>query len=65
MQAITSFTLHTAFKKPGPLLWLACLLGAMLAGAVWGLVPGFLLAVCNVKVVFGCFLMFFIGMLGV
>ena len=34
---------------PGPLLWLACLLGAMLAGAVWGLVPGFLKAVCNVK----------------
>ena len=42
---------------PGPLLWLACLLGAMLAGAVWGLVPGFLKAVCNVNEVIACIMM--------
>ena len=50
---------------PGPLLWLACLLGAMLAGAVWGLVPGFLKAVCNVNEVIACIMMNYIGMYGV
>lgn len=50
---------------PGPLLWLVCLLGAMLAGAVWGLVPGFLKAVCNVNEVIACIMMNYIGMYGV
>ena len=46
-------------------MWLACLLGAMLAGAVWGLVPGFLKAVCNVNEVIACIMMNYIGMYGV
>ncbi|MEI3015150.1 MAG: hypothetical protein V8T36_10855 [Ruthenibacterium lactatiformans] len=50
---------------PGPLLWITCLLGAMLAGAVWGFVPGFLKAVCNVNEVIACIMMNYIGMYGV
>lgn len=50
---------------PGPLLWLACLVGAMLAGALWGFVPGFLKAVCNVNEVIACIMMNYIGMYGV
>ena len=50
---------------PGPLLWLACLAGAMLAGALWGFVPGFLKAVCNVNEVIACIMMNYIGMYGV
>ena len=37
----------------------------MLAGAVWGLVPGFLKAVCNVNEVIACIMMNYIGMYGV
>lgn len=50
---------------PGPLLWPACLLAAVLAGALWGLVPGFLKAVCNVNEVIACIMMNYIGMYGV
>ena len=50
---------------PGPLLWLACLAGAMLAGALWGFVPGCLKAVCNVNEVIACIMMNYIGMYGV
>ena len=50
---------------PGPLLWIICLVGAMLAGALWGFVPGFLKAVCNVNEVIACIMMNYIGMYGV
>ncbi len=50
---------------PGPLLWITCLVGAMLAGALWGFVPGFLKAVCNVNEVIACIMMNYIGMYGV
>ena len=50
---------------PGPLLWITCLVGAMLAGALWGFVPGFLKAVCNVNEVIACIMMYYIGMYGV
>ena len=50
---------------PGPLLWITCLVGAMLAGALWGFVPGFLKAVFNVNEVIACIMMNYIGMYGV
>ncbi len=50
---------------PGPLLWLVCLAAAALAGALWGLLPGVLKAVCNVNEVIACIMMNYIGMYGV
>lgn len=50
---------------PGPLLWLVCLLAATLAGALWGLLPGMLKALCNVNEVIACIMMNYIGMYGV
>lgn len=47
---------------PGHLLWMVCLLAATLAGAVWGLVPGVLKALCNVNEVIACIMMNYIGM---
>ncbi len=47
---------------PGPLLWLTCLLAAMLAGALWGIVPGVLNATRNVNIVIACIMMNYIGM---
>lgn len=50
---------------PGPLLWLTCLLAATLAGALWGLLPGVLKALCNVNEVIACIMMNYIGMYAV
>lgn len=50
---------------PGPLLWLVCLAAATLAGALWGLLPGVLKALCNVNEVIACIMMNYIGMYGV
>lgn len=50
---------------PGPLLWLVCLMAATLAGALWGLLPGVLKALCNVNEVIACIMMNYIGMYGV
>ena len=50
---------------PGPLLWIVCLLAATLAGALWGLLPGVLKALCNVNEVIACIMMNYIGMYGV
>ncbi len=47
---------------PGPLLWIVCLLAAMLAGGLWGMVPGILKALCNVNEVIACIMMNYIGM---
>ena len=47
---------------PGPLLCLIALLAGITAGALWGLVPGMLKALCNVHEVIGCIMMNYIGM---
>lgn len=47
---------------PGATHWIAALLGAMLAGALWGLIPGLLKALCNVNIVISCIMMNYIGM---
>lgn len=47
---------------PGATHWIAALLVAMLAGALWGLVPGVLNAYFNVQVVISCIMMNYIGM---
>lgn len=47
---------------PGVLHWIAALLMAMLAGAVWGLLPGLLKAKCNVNEVISCIMMNYVGM---
>ena len=50
---------------PPWLLWLAGLLAAMLAGAVWGSIPGFFKAILNVNEVIACIMCNYIGMYGV
>ncbi len=50
---------------PGPLLWIVCLLAAMAAGGLWGVVPGILKALCNVNEVIACIMMNYIGMYAV
>ncbi len=47
---------------PGPLLWIVCLLASMVAGALWGVVPGLLSATRNVNIVIACIMMNYIGM---
>jgi len=47
---------------PGPLRWITALLGAMLAGAIWGAIPGILKAYRNVNEVIACIMMNYIGM---
>jgi simple sugar transport system permease protein len=47
---------------PGPSRWMAALLAAMIAGALWGLIPGALKAFGNVNEVISCIMMNYIGM---
>ncbi len=47
---------------PGALHWIVALLAAMLAGAIWGAVPGILKAYRNVNEVIACIMMNYIGM---
>lgn len=47
---------------PGALHWCVALIMAMLAGALWGLLPGILKAFYNVNVVISCIMMNYIGM---
>lgn len=47
---------------PGSIHWLIAILGAAAAGAVWGLVPGFLKAVANVNEVISSIMMNYIGL---
>jgi len=46
---------------PGPVLCLAALLAALIAGAAWGSVPGLLKAYRNVNEVIACIMMNYIG----
>jgi simple sugar transport system permease protein len=47
---------------PGPLLWIAALLAAGIAGALWGSLSGFLKAHFNVNEVISCIMLNYIGM---
>ena len=47
---------------PGALHWIVALLAAMLAGAMWGAIPGLLKAYRNVNEVIACIMMNYIGM---
>lgn len=47
---------------PGALHWIVALIMAMLAGAVWGAIPGLLKAFRNVNEVIACIMMNYIGM---
>ena len=49
----------------GPAQWLAALLGGMLAGALWGMVPGLFKALLNVNEVISSIMMNYIGMYGI
>lgn len=47
---------------PGPLRWIVPLIAAMIAGALWALIPGLLNAYCKVNIVIGTIMMNYIGM---
>jgi simple sugar transport system permease protein len=47
---------------PGPLHWITALLASMLAGALWGAIPGLLKAYRNVNEVIACIMTNYIGM---
>ena len=47
---------------PGHLHWIIALLGAMLAGALWGAIPGIFKAFFNVNEVIACIMTNYIGM---
>ncbi len=49
----------------GPVLWLVALLGAMIAGGLWALIPGLLKAYFNVHEVISSIMMNYIGMYAV
>ncbi len=49
----------------GGVHWLVCLIGAIVAGALFGLIPGVLKAYFNVNEVITCIMMNYIGMYGV
>ncbi len=47
---------------PGTLRWILAILGALVAGAVWGAVPGLLKAYCSVNEVISSIMMNYIGL---
>lgn len=47
---------------PGHLHWIVALVGAAIAGGIWGILPGLLKAVYNVNEVITCIMMNYIGM---
>lgn len=50
---------------PGWLLWVVALLAAMMAGCIWGAIPGFFKSRLNVNEVIACIMCNYIGMYGV
>ena len=49
----------------GPAQWLVALIAGMLAGAVWGMIPGLFKALLNVNEVISSIMMNYIGMYGI
>lgn len=56
---------HNASFLPSWALWIVALLAAMVAGGLWGAIPGFFKAKLNVNVVIACIMCNYIGMYGV
>ncbi len=50
---------------PGWLLWAVALIAAMLAGGIWGAIPGLFKSLLNVNEVIACIMCNYIGMYGV
>ena len=47
---------------PSGIHWIAAILAGMVAGAIWGMIPGILKALCNVNEVITCIMTNYIGM---
>lgn len=62
---VAVYVAHNATFLPSWLLWIVALLCAMLAGGLWGAIPGFFKAKLNVHVVIACIMCNYIGMYGV
>lgn len=56
------YTAVNATFIPTPILWLVCLVVAMLAGALWGMIPGLFKGYLNVHEVISCIMCNYIGM---
>ena len=59
------FVGHNATWVPQPLLWVVALLAAILAGALWGAIPGIFKALLNVHEVIACIMCNYIALYGV
>jgi len=62
---VAVFVGHNATGVPGPLLWIVALLAGMIAGALWGAIPGLFKALLNVHEVIACIMCNYIGLYGV
>ncbi|MCL2811726.1 MAG: ABC transporter permease [Clostridia bacterium] len=59
------YVAHNATWIPQPMLWVVCLLTAMCAGALWGMIPGLFKGLLNVHEVIACIMCNYIGLYGV
>lgn len=63
--AFTAIYIGVKWTSLGSFHWVVALLGAIIAGALFGLIPGLLKAYFNVNEVITCIMMNYIGMYGV
>jgi len=59
------YVAHNAAWIPQPILWAVCLVIAMCAGALWGMIPGLFKGLLNVHEVIACIMCNYIGLYGV
>ncbi|MCL2545127.1 MAG: ABC transporter permease [Clostridia bacterium] len=59
------FVGHNATWVPQPMLWVVALLAAILAGALWGAIPGLFKALLNVHEVIACIMCNYIALYGI
>ena len=59
--AYVAVVIGVLLPQLGVVHWAVCLLGAMLAGALWAFIPGMLKALFNVHEVISCIMMNYIG----
>ncbi len=62
---VAIFVAHNLSWIPSWLLWVVALTAAMLAGALWGAIPGLFKSLLNVHEVIACIMCNYIGMYGV
>lgn len=60
--AYAAIYIGVKWPLPGGLHWIVALIGAMIAGGIWGSLPGILKATRNVNEVISCIMMNYIGM---